>query len=218
LPPVKDKGRVKVATFVFNRRQKLNMRVKGFLANLLLGYFSLASAGVYIVPSDIDIYKQRTDTVVDLLFNKICSNQESSLQCDISQVPAYIYTNLELSKVNDLDIKGVIKLQGIDKITFCDDYTARINCKEFQIDDHTSFRFEIIPFNQIDTYEIRPPNCMGDSFPVAVPLTFTQCPIGVGANKAFIQASSGGNWKLNINCYPVGMNLPILTFCNTYSK
>jgi len=192
------------------------MKVKKILAGLL-GSVAVANAGVYIVPSDIDIYKQRTDTVVDLLFNKICANTESSLQCDISQVPAYIYTNLELSKVGNLNIRGVIKLQGIDTITFCDDYTTRTNCKEFQVDDHTSFRFEIIPFNQIDTYEIEPPNCSGNSFPVAVPLMFTQCPIGIGSNRAFNQTNNG-KWKLNMNCYPTGMNLPILTFCNTYSK
>lgn len=190
-------------------------KIKSTLIGLSLA-IGFANATVYIVPSDIDTYKQRTDTVADILLNKICNNESSSLRCDLSQIPADIYTNLTNSKARNANIRAYISLQGIDTVTFCDDYTTRTNCQTYQIDDHTSFRFEVIPYNQINTYQINPPTCSNGSYPVAVPLMFTQCPTGIGSSNTFIQ--NNGKWQLNANCFPAGMNLPILVFCNTWSK
>jgi len=179
---------------------------------LLLALLTLktTSGVVYIIPPDYDEYRKKTDTVFDFTFRYLCSTTDGRLEC--VNLPAQIQSiQTPYSMVKDTTISIKLRLKGNDRILLCRDYNNLTTCREFRIDDYTSLRLEIIPYNQLSTYQIQKPSCTSGTPSALLPF-YTPC------SKDSQLVDNGNYWSLNLNCVPSTMNVPVLVFCDTWSK
>ena len=150
-----------------------------------------------------------------MVFNKMCSTTtvsgENVLLC--SNLPAGVKSaSLPYSKLQGSSVSVNLNLRGIDRIVFCADYNTPSTCQSFRLDDHTSVRLEIVPADQLTTYQIQKPQCETAGAETASYLSYSNCSIP----NAFVD--NGTYWTLNGNCFPTSMNVPVMVFCSTWSK
>ena len=184
----------------------------GFFATLLLSLFSFGV--VYVVPSDYDQLRTKVDTVYDMVFRKMCTTStvsgENVLICQ--NLPTNVTSmSTPMSLVGNSSTQVSLNLRGIDRIAICSDYTNSATCQSFRLDDYTSIRIEVIPMDQLTTYQVSKPNCISGVDTIAY-LSYSNC----STADAFIDG--GTYWTLNGDCFPVNMNIPVMVFCATWSK
>lgn len=186
------------------------IEVKGVKRVTLLFLVGVVFGSVYVIPPDYDEYRRKTDTVYDFTFRYICSTSDGRMEC--INIPASVKTKqTPYSEIGNANVVIRLKLKGNDRIMLCGDYTNPSTCQTFQLDDYTSIRLEIIPYDQLSTYQIQKPNCTTGTPSVVLPF-YTPC----SKNNQF--TDNGNYWTVNTDCVPVTMNVPVFVFCDTWSK
>jgi len=174
-----------------------------FLVGMVFG-------SVYVIPPDYDEYRRKTDTVYDFTFRYLCSTANGRLEC-INLPSEVLNAQTPYSGIEGAGVVVRLRLKGNDRILLCENYNNPTTCQEFQIDDYTSIRLEIIPYDQLSTYQIQKPNCTTGTPSVVLPF-YTPC----SKNSQF--TDNGDYWTVNTDCVPVTMNVPVFVFCDTWSK
>lgn len=185
----------------------------GVFVGLFL-FFLLSFGVVYIVPSDYDQLRTKVDTVYDMVFRKMCTastvSGENVLICqNLPSSVASMETNMSL--LGSTSVQVSMNLRGIDRLSICSDYNNSATCQSFRLDDYTSIRLEVVPLDQLTTYQIAKPNCTTGVDTIAY-LSYSNC------SKADAFIDRGTYWTLNGDCFPTNMNIPVLVFCATWSK
>lgn len=172
---------------------------------------TMTALAVYIVPSDMDDLRVKTDTTYDMVFKKLCDSAKGSFLCQNlpSSVSSRTTPMSELSGATNLKVN--LRIKGEDTLVFCSDYNNPSTCASYRVDDHTSLRLEIVPYYNIGGYNIWKPSCSTGG-PVAVLPFYTQCSV---SNQLI---DYGSYWRVRTSCVPSNMNVPVLVFCNSWSK
>ena len=188
----------------------INMKTLLLAIGIFSSSFLSAFSAVYVIPPDYDEYRKKTDTVYDFTFRYLCSTSNGRLEC-VNLPSEVLNAQTPYSRIEGAGVVVRLRLRGNDRILLCQDYTNPSTCQEFQVDDYTSVRLEIVPYDQLSTYQIQKPNCFTGTPKALLPF-YTPC-------SQTTQLNDNGNfWTLNLNCVPTNMNVPVIVFCDTWSK